>query len=108
MSEKAALEALKLPELKEIAKHLKLKKYETLKKQDLIAKIMDAAKAGELPKPADNRDTDAIAELAVEDEAPDPEPDEDADNGNSSGPDNGNDDNDDDDNDDDDDDDDDD
>ncbi len=38
MYDKAALEALKLTELKEIAKQLKLKKIETLKKQDLIAK----------------------------------------------------------------------
>jgi len=64
------LEALKLPELREIAKHLKLQKYETLKKQDLIAKILAAGQAAK-----SNIDTDAIAELAVEDEAPEPEPD---------------------------------
>ena len=69
MSEKTALEALKLAELRDIAKHLKLQKFETLKKQDLIAKILEAGKA------TSNRDTDAIAALAVEDEAPDPEPD---------------------------------
>ncbi|MBK6894118.1 MAG: transcription termination factor Rho [Flavobacteriales bacterium] len=69
MYEKAALEALKLTELKEIAKQLKLKKFETLKKQDLIAKILEASPA------LDNRDTDAIAQLAIDDEAPDPEPD---------------------------------
>ncbi|MCL4281168.1 MAG: transcription termination factor Rho [Flavobacteriales bacterium] len=74
MSEKAALEALKLPELREIARHLKLQKFETLKKQDLIAKILEAGKAAEA-KPASIRDTDAIAEMAVEDEAPEPEPD---------------------------------
>ena len=68
MYEKAALEALKLTELKEIAKQLKLKKFETLKKQDLIAKILEASPA------LDNRDTDAIAQLAIDDEAPDPEP----------------------------------
>lgn len=80
MSEKTALEALKLAELRDIAKHLKLQKFETLKKQDLIAKILEAGSS------ASNRDTDAIAALAVEDEAPDPEPDplpqEPADNGN--------------------------
>ncbi len=70
MSERTALEALKLPELREIAKHLRLQKFETLKKQDLIAKILDAGKA------ADNRDTDEIAALAVEDEAPEPVQDE--------------------------------
>ncbi|MCB0773780.1 MAG: Rho termination factor N-terminal domain-containing protein, partial [Flavobacteriales bacterium] len=74
MSEKAALEALKLPELREIARHLKLQKFETLKKQDLIAKILEAGKAAEA-NPASIRDTDAIAEMAVEDEAPEPEPD---------------------------------
>ncbi|MBK7288009.1 MAG: transcription termination factor Rho [Flavobacteriales bacterium] len=63
------MRALKLTELKEIAKQLKLKKFETLKKQDLIAKILEASPA------LDNRDTDAIAQLAIDDEAPDPEPD---------------------------------
>ena len=70
MYEKAALEALKLADLKEIAKRLKLKKVDTLKKQELIAKILETANS------QDNRDTDAIAELAVADETPDPVPDE--------------------------------
>ena len=64
------LNALKLAELKEIAKKLRIAKAETLKKQDLIAKILEAA-----PVP-DNRDTDAIAALAVSDDIPEPEPDE--------------------------------
>jgi transcription termination factor Rho len=75
MYEKAALEALKLADLKEIAKRLKLKKVDTLKKQELIAKILESANS------TDTRDTDAIAELAVADETPDPEPDEEEDNG---------------------------
>ena len=89
MYEKAALEALKLADLKEIAKHLKLRKVDNLKKQDLIAKILETANT------PDNRDTDAIAELAVEDEAPDPKPDEDEDANSGDGDDDDDDDNDD-------------
>ncbi|MBS1581197.1 MAG: transcription termination factor Rho [Bacteroidetes bacterium] len=69
MYDKSALASLKLAELKEIAKQLNLKKTETLKKQDLIDKILLAQGA------TDNRDTDAIAAMAIADEAPDPEPD---------------------------------
>ncbi|MEO8734419.1 MAG: transcription termination factor Rho, partial [Flavobacteriales bacterium] len=69
MYDQNALASMKLTELKEIAKQLKIKKSETLKKQDLIAKIIEVSKA------ADHRDTDAIAEMAIADEAPDPEPD---------------------------------
>ena len=39
MQDKTALESLKLPELKEIAKKLNIKKADTLKKQDLIARL---------------------------------------------------------------------
>jgi transcription termination factor Rho len=69
MYDQNALASMKLTELKEIAKQLKIKKSETLKKQDLIAKILEVSKA------SDHRDTDAIAALAIADEAPDPEPD---------------------------------
>ncbi|MBP9159461.1 MAG: transcription termination factor Rho [Flavobacteriales bacterium] len=65
-----ALSALKLAELKEIAKKLRITKVETLKKQDLIAKIMEASSS------KGNLDTDDIAALAVSDDIPDPEPDE--------------------------------
>jgi DNA-directed RNA polymerase specialized sigma subunit len=65
-----ALSSLKLAELKEFAKKLRIAKAETLKKQDLITKIMAAS------SDKDNRDTDDIAALAVADEAQDPEPDE--------------------------------
>ena len=41
MYDKASLESMKLPELKEIAKKAGLKKVETLKKQDLIARILE-------------------------------------------------------------------
>ena len=69
MYDQNALASMKLTELKEIAKQLKIKKIETLKKQDLIVKIL------EVSKPSDHRDTDAIAAMAIADEAPDPEPD---------------------------------
>src|SRR5690606_8905971 len=42
MHDHDALSAMKLAELKEIAKKLGLKKADTLKKQDLIAKILEA------------------------------------------------------------------
>jgi transcription termination factor Rho len=70
MYDKTALEALKLAELKDIAKQLNLKKTESLKKQDLIAKILREQGAS-----ADNRDMDALTALAIADESPDPEPD---------------------------------
>ncbi|MFT3885959.1 MAG: transcription termination factor Rho [Flavobacteriales bacterium] len=66
MYDKAALDALKLAELKELAKKLNLKKTESLKKQDLINKIL-AEQGGT----TDNRDTDIFAAMAVADE---PEP----------------------------------
>ncbi len=77
MHDKASLEGMKLAELKDLAKKLSIKKSETLKKADLVARILEAeaAKAG-------NRDTDAIAAMATADEAElsaDPEPEEDDD-----------------------------
>ena len=88
MHDKAALTGMKLSELKEIARQLNLKKFDTLKKQDLIAKILETqAKEPKDAKPigpqfrADDR---AIADLATADEpvlAEDPEPVDDGDNG---------------------------
>src|SRR5690606_18383981 len=76
-----ALSAMKLSELKEIAKKLDLKKADTLRKQDLIAKILEEqARAAGKPKPIGPTfvgDEEAIAELATADEVPlvsDPEP----------------------------------
>ena len=68
MQDKASLEGMKLTELKELAKKLNLKKYDTLKKQDLITRILETQGA----KKADHRDTDAIAAMAIADEAEDP------------------------------------
>ena len=47
-----------LPELKDIAKELKIKKAESLKKQDLIYKILDqqAIEATEIKTHGNNRD----------------------------------------------------
>ncbi len=81
MYDQTALSGMKLTELKELARTLNLKKAETLKKQDLIAKILEqqAAKA-EKPKPigpsfvGDDKD---IAAMATADEVvpeEDPEP----------------------------------
>ncbi len=81
MFDQAALSAMKLSELKEIAKSLNLKKVDTLKKQDLINKILDAQAA----KPAGEKtlgpsfvgDEKDIAAMATADEVPvveDPEP----------------------------------
>ncbi|MBX2972987.1 MAG: Rho termination factor N-terminal domain-containing protein, partial [Flavobacteriales bacterium] len=81
MHDQTALSGMKLSELKEIARELNRKKADTLKKQDLINKIMEAqaAKAGK-PKqigPAFVDDDEAIAALATADEVvpvEDPEP----------------------------------
>ncbi len=72
MYDKASLESMKLPELKEIAKKAGLKKVETLKKQDLIARILETqgAKA--------TLETDDLAAMAVADEV-EPEEDDDED-----------------------------
>ena len=81
MYDQTALSGMKLSELKEIARTLKLRKAETLKKQDLIAKILEQQVAkGEKPKPigpsfvGDDKD---IAAMATADEVvpeEDPEP----------------------------------
>jgi transcription termination factor Rho len=74
MQDKASLESMKLTELKELAKKLNLKKFDTLKKQDLIARILETQAAK-----SDHRDTDAISAMATADEAEpteDPEPEE--------------------------------
>jgi len=83
MYDQSALSSMKLTELKEIAKQLKLKKAETLKKQDLIAKILEEqAIQAERAKPigptfvGDDQD---IAAMATADEIPDvvdPDPEE--------------------------------
>lgn len=83
MYDNAALSAMKLPELKEIAKKLGLKKAELLKKQDLVDKILEAQGA----KPAAEKpigpsfvgDDKDLTALATADEVPDeedPEPEE--------------------------------
>jgi hypothetical protein len=46
MPDKASLEAMKLAELKDLAKKLSIKKTETLKKSDLIARILETQGAG--------------------------------------------------------------
>ncbi|MCC7502573.1 MAG: transcription termination factor Rho, partial [Flavobacteriales bacterium] len=74
MQDKTALESLKLPELKEIAKKLNIKKADTLKKQDLIARILEEQGAA-APKATNRLDTDEMAAMATADEAPEPEPD---------------------------------
>ncbi len=84
MYDQTALSGMKLSELKEIARQLNLKKAETLKKQDLIAKILDnqPAAKGEKTKPIGPKfvgdDNDIIA-MATADEIvqevdPDPPP----------------------------------
>ncbi|MBK6628653.1 MAG: transcription termination factor Rho [Flavobacteriales bacterium] len=73
MADKNALESLKLAELREIAKQLNIKKADTLKKQDLIARIVEAQ--GGAPIASARQDTDAIALEAVADEDPVPTPD---------------------------------
>ncbi len=81
MYDQSALSGMKLSELKEIAKQLNLKKADTLKKQDLINKILETqASKSDKPKAiaptfVDN-DQDLTA-LATADEVPlevDPEP----------------------------------
>ena len=74
MQDKTALESLKLPELKEIAKKLNIRKVDTLKKQDLIARIMEV-QGGVTPKVTNRLDTDEMASMATADEAPEPQPD---------------------------------
>ncbi|MBK7269392.1 MAG: transcription termination factor Rho [Flavobacteriales bacterium] len=74
MHDSSALSEMKLAELREIAKKLQVKKADTLKKQDLIARILEA-QVGK-PSASDTRqDTDAIALDAVADEDPAPVPD---------------------------------
>ena len=83
MHDNAALSAMKLPELKEIARKLGVKKAETLKKQELVDKILEAQGA----KPAAEKpigpsfvgDDKDLTALATADEVPDeedPEPEE--------------------------------
>jgi|688.fasta_scaffold111041_3 transcription termination factor Rho len=74
MHDKTTLESMKLPELKEIAKKLGIKKSDTLKKQDLIARILEAQGSG-ATKASERLDTDEMAAMATADEAPEPEPD---------------------------------
>ncbi|HRH39928.1 MAG TPA: Rho termination factor N-terminal domain-containing protein, partial [Flavobacteriales bacterium] len=81
MYDQAALSAMKLSELKEIAKKLNLKKADTLKKQDLINKILDAQGAKPAAEkrigPAFVGDDKDMVDLATADEVPvaeDPEP----------------------------------
>jgi transcription termination factor Rho len=74
MYDKTALESLKLAELKEIAKKLGIKKADTLKKQDLVARILET-QGGGAPATSNRLDTDDLAAMATADEAPEPEPD---------------------------------
>ncbi|HNR54472.1 MAG TPA: Rho termination factor N-terminal domain-containing protein, partial [Flavobacteriales bacterium] len=81
MYDQTALSGMKLSELKEIARELKLKKAESLKKVDLITKILEAQGAkGDKPKsigPDFVGDDAALTELATADEplpVEDPEP----------------------------------
>ena len=81
MYDNAALSAMKLPELREIAKKLGLKKTEALKKQDLVDKILEnqgAKPAAEKPiGPSFVGDDKDLTALATADEVPeveDPEP----------------------------------
>jgi len=84
MHDQEAISAMKLAELKDIAKKLGLKKTDTLKKQDLVAKILEAqaSKKGEGEKaigPAFRGDDKDLTDLATSDEPsvvedPEPEP----------------------------------
>ncbi len=81
MYDNAALSAMKLPELKEIAKKLNLKKTESLKKQDLIARILEAQEGTPAAEksigPSFVGDDKDLTALATADEIPvevDPEP----------------------------------
>jgi len=58
------LNEMKLTDLKEVAKKLNVKKAETLRKQDLIAKILE--------QQGQTRITDDVAAMATADEAPEP------------------------------------
>ncbi|MCB9193738.1 MAG: transcription termination factor Rho [Flavobacteriales bacterium] len=80
MHDITSLSEMKLSELKEIAKQLQIKKADTLKKQDLIYRILDeqAAKpdrVAQVTSSASTKDDTAIAQEAVADEDPEPEPD---------------------------------
>ncbi len=80
MYDQDALSAMKLPELKEIAKKLDLKKADSLKKQDLVAKILEAQGGKTTEKkigPSFVGDEKDLTALATSDEVPeeeDPEP----------------------------------
>ena len=85
MQDANALNDMKLPELREIAKQLNIKKADTLRKQDLIAKILEAQNPGAKPAPPEPKTAaeDPMALEAIADEEPppveDPEPDDDED-----------------------------
>ncbi len=66
MQDKASLESMKLTELKDLARKLNLKKIDTLKKQDLIARILEAQSSK--PKGSAAAD-DAMTALATAEEA---------------------------------------
>ena len=81
MYDQAALSAMKISELKEVAKKLNLKKVEALKKQDLIAKILESqdgqAGADRAILPSFVGNEKDLTELATADEPvveEDPEP----------------------------------
>ncbi|HNK42818.1 MAG TPA: Rho termination factor N-terminal domain-containing protein, partial [Flavobacteriales bacterium] len=76
MRDKASLESMKLTELKELAKELNIKKGDSLKKQDLIKRILETeeGKGGKASLAADE-----MAALAVADEAEPVEDDDDDD-----------------------------
>ena len=83
MYEQSALSSMKLTELKEIAKQFNLKKAETLKKQDLIAKILEEQelRSGRPAKvgPTFVGNEEDLTALATADEVPevsDPTPEE--------------------------------
>ncbi len=80
MQDKASLESMKLTELKEIAKKLNIKKSDTLRKQDLIARILEVQGAkSEKPSASERMDADDMAAMAIADETEpvtDPEPEE--------------------------------
>jgi len=79
MHDQTALSGMKLSELKEIAKQLNLKKADTLKKQDLVTKILQEqairANRATASGPTFTADDNEIAAMATADEAPPPEPD---------------------------------
>jgi transcription termination factor Rho len=75
MYDQSTLSSMKLTELKEIAKQMNLKKADTLKKQDLITKILEeqALKAERIKPigPTFVGDEEDIAAMATADEVPD-------------------------------------